>query len=137
MSTNQQSIIDAIKDKESISRKRKPLHWFDSGVATTFKVFYPKKAHKLLEIRFKTTALAAAEDFTITKTNANTAKNGRVTYFDVILFFEELGDTGTTDLSMPFSPDEGFMTEDDSLVFALSANTGSDRWGLEVIYELV
>jgi len=116
--------------------KRSPLHWFDTGTGTTFKVFNPQAPHKLLEIRFKTTALAAGEDLTITRTNAD-AGNGRSTYHNVILFFEELGDTGTLNLTMPFGSDEGFMTKDDSLVFALSANTGADRWGLEVIYELV
>jgi len=113
-------------------RKRRPLHWKDTGVGTTFHTFDPKAPHKLLEIRFKTTALAAGEDFTITKT-ATSGPN----YHDVILFFEELGDLGTLDLTIPFGADEGFMTEADSLVFALSANTGADRWGLEVVYELV
>ena len=118
-----------------VFRARKPLHWKDTGVSTTFKVFNPGAAFKLMEIRFKTTALAAGEDFTITRTDVSQTSNAA--YHDVILFFEELGDTGTLNLSLPFSSDEGFMTETDSLVFALSANAGADRWGLEVIYELV
>ena len=132
-----QDIYDLIGSVLTFFRKRRPLHWFDTGTGTTHKVFNPIAAHKILEIRFKTTALAAAEDFTITKTNTNTAVNARSTHYDNILFFEELGDTGTLNFTLPFSPDEGFMTADDSLVFAHSANTGSDRWGLEVIYELV
>ena len=129
-------IFKWLKTAPSFERKRRPLRHTDTGVATTFKTFFPAKPHKLLEIRFKTAALAAGEDFTITRTNANPLE-GLLTYANVILFFEELGDTGTLDISLPFGPDEGFMTETDSLVFALSANTGSDRWGLEVIYELV
>ena len=131
-----QELINLFKGVLVFFRKRRPIHWFDTGTGATFKVFNPRAPHKLLEIRFKTAALAAGEDFTITKTNTS-ATDYRSTYHNVILFFEELGDTGTLNLSMAFSPDEGFMTENDSLVFALSANVGADRWGLEVIYEVV
>ena len=135
MASNFESIEEAVKDIGK-ALGRKPLHWFDTGTATTFKVFNPRVPYKLLEIKFKTAALAAGEDFTVTKTST-TPLTGDLTYHDLILFFEELGDTGTTDLSIPFGENEGFCTEDDSLVFALSANTGSDRWGLEVVYEVV
>ncbi len=134
-----QDILDVLLGVLTFFRKRRPLHWYDTGATNgaPHRVFNPGVPHKLLEIRFKTAALAAGEDFTITKTNTNAPTNNRAAYHDVILFFEELGDTGTTDLSMPFEVDEGFMEAADSLVFALSANTGNDRWGLEVIYELV
>ena len=132
-----QEMVDLLKGVLTFFRKRKPLHWFDTGVGATFKVLNPGAAFKILEIRFKTAALAAAEDLTITKTNTNNAGNSRSTYHDVILFSEELGDLGTLDMVKTFDADEGFMTETDSLVFALSANAGADRWGLEVVYELV
>ncbi len=133
-----EEIARTLKGILTVFRKRRPLHWYDTGVTATIKTFIPGVACKLLEIRFKTAALAAGEDLTITKTNANPlGDTNRSTYHDVILFFEELGDTGTLDIAMPFGPDEGFMTKDDSIVSALSANTGSDRWGMEIIYELV
>jgi len=134
--SNIEAIERAIREKEAISRKRNPLHWYDTGVAATIKTFKPGAPHKLLEIRFKTTALAAGEDLTITKTNTNPT-NLYSTYHDVILLKEELGDLGTTNLVRTFDADEGFMTEDDSIVSALSANTGGDRWGMEIVYELV
>jgi len=131
-----QEIADLLRGVLTFFRKRKPLHWFNTGTSTIFKTFNPGAAFKILEIRFKTTALAAGEDLTITKTNT-VPGNTNSTYHNVILLFEELGDLGTLNLVRTFDADEGFMTETDSLVFALSANAGADRWGLEVVYELV
>jgi len=129
-----QTLTGGVKVLNSITTKRSPIHYFDTGAGTDFKVFAPQAPFKIMEIRFHTAALAAGEDLTITRT---TTIGEESTYYNVILFFEEIGDTGTTDLSIPFGPEEGFFRNTDTLVFALSANTGSDRWGLEVIYELV
>ena len=134
-----QLILNLLKTVLMFFRVRRPLHWYLTGASTVAATdyFFPRVPHKILEIRWHSAAFAAAEDLTITKTNRNMPVNSRATYYDTILFFEEIGDTGTINMTMPFAADEGFMEEADSLVFALSANTGGDRWGIEVIYELV
>ena len=129
-------ILTELKRGLTVDRRRKPLYWRDTGTATTFQVFAPGAPHKVLEVRFHTAALAAAETLTITKTRLDTAPASG-TYYNTVLVSEDLGTDGTTDLIVIFGPEEGFCDEFDTLVPALSANTGSDRWGLEIVYELV
>jgi len=135
------SNLDATEDiKEATIKiesllKRKPLTWKDTGVGSAITTFIPGFPYKLLEVRFHLgSALAAAETLTLTRTAFG---DESVAYYNVVLLSQDLGTAGILDLSLVFGPEEGYYTELDSIVSALSANTGGDRWGLEIVYEKV
>lgn len=131
-STNQ--LLEEIRD--AVTAPRGVLRHLDTGTGTTFLTLNPRAAFKLLEIRFKTAALAAAETLSFTRTS--TLSDGQLLdYVNYLIYSNDLGTAGTTDLSVAFDGEEGYFTKDDSIVPALSANTGSDRWGLEIVYELI
>lgn len=138
MPSNFESIEEAVKDVSS-ALKRRPLHHTDTGTGTTFQTFNPGAAFKLLEIRFHTAVLAAAETLTFTRvvTGAEALKPGIADYLDYTIYSNDLGTDGITSVSVAFEGEEGLFTEHDSIVPALSANIGVDRWGLEIKYELV
>jgi len=132
-----QDIFDALKGVLTVFSKRKPLTHTDTGTGTSFKTFYPRAPFKLLEIRFLTTALAAGETLTFTRTSGTPLKSPMLTYINYVMFTMDLGTSGITSLSISFDSDEGLFTETDTIVPTLSANTGGDRWGLEIVYELL
>lgn len=134
-----QKIIKLLAGVLNIFRKRKPLSHVDTGVGTVFKILFPQVAFKILEIRFKTTALAAGETLSFTRiiTNAGGVFGEISTFIDYLIYSNDLGTAGTTDLSVVLEGEEGIFTDQDSIVPALSANTGGDRWGLEIVYELL
>jgi len=134
MAANFESVVEAIENL-SLS-KRKPLSHIDTGTGTTFKTLIPGVPFKLLEIRFKTAALAAAETLSFTRTRLYSVL-GMATYVDHVIYSEDLGTLGVTSVVVTFGGEEAMFFEYDSIVPALSANTGSDRWGLEILYELV
>lgn len=138
MPANLESVEQAIKDKKEISRKREPLRHTDTGVGTAFNVFAPGAPFKVLEFRFHLgSALAAAETLTLTRTSLLPTLSPMLTYINHVILTQDLGTTSILDLVRTFDSDEGFFTGNDSIVPALSANTGADRWGLEILYELV
>jgi len=111
--------------------KRAPVHTKTTGTATAVATLTPAAAFKMLEIRFHLgSALAAAEKLTATQ-------NATGTVYDTVLLSEDMGTLGTLDLVKTFDKDEGFFESTDSIVIALSANTGGDIWGCQTIHELV
>lgn len=133
-----QEIADILSGTLKFFRKRKPLRHTDTGVGTTFKTLALSAPFKLLEVRFHLgSVLAATETLTLTRTSLVPLHGPMLTYVDYVILSEDLGTLGAVDLVKTFGPEEGLFTKDDSIVPALSANAGADRWGLEILYELV
>jgi len=132
-----QDILDTLKSTLTTFRKRRPLRHTDTGVGIVFAIFAPRVPFKLLEIRFLTTALAAAETLSFTRVSLTPLTTPMLTYVNNVILTEDIGTSGVTSVVVSFDPDEGFYTENDSILPALSANTGGDRWGLEIVYELI
>ena len=132
-----EQIVQLLQGILTFFRKRKPLSHKDWGAGTTFKVLYPAAPFKLLELRFHLSgALAADETFTLTRVNALPLED-LLTHADVLILSEDMGTAGSTSLIKTFDSDEGIYGKDDTIVPALSANTGPDTWGLEIVYELL
>ena len=130
------SLEQAIRGKLKVVRQYEQQTYVDTGIGTTFVPLTPGYPFKLLEIRFKTAALAAGETLTITRKNL-LPLTGLLTYLDYTILSEDLGTLGTLSLTASFGEGEGLFTENDSIDISLSANVGADRWGLEIKYEKV
>lgn len=132
-----QDILEALRGILSIFRKRKPLSHFDTGIGTDFKVLAPSAPFKLLEVRFHVGVLAAAETFSLTRVRMFPEAGPMLNYIDHLILSQDLGTTGILDLTAAFGGEEAMFSENDTIQPALSANTGADRWGLEIVYELL
>ena len=123
--------LRAITITGTLTAGRVPVHTKTTGTGTAVATLTPGAAFKLLEIRFHLgSVLAAAETLTVIQNAVGTA-------YDTSLLSEDMGTGGIVDLIKTFGKDEGFFESTDSIVIALSANTGGDTWGCQTIHELV
>ena len=109
-----------------------PVFTRSTGTNTAIATLDPGADFHLLGIRlFVGSALAAAETLTVTlDANAGSA-------YDIVLFTLDMGTPDIRSIVIPFGGDEDFFVSGDKLVVALSANTGGDTWGCEIMHELM
>ncbi len=113
-------------------RRRVPVFTRSTGTNTAIATLNPAADFHLLGIRlFIGSALAAAETLTVTLD----ANEGAA--YDTVLFTLDMGTPDIRSVVIPFGGDEDFFVNGDKIVVALSANTGGDTWGCEIMHELM
>ena len=114
---------------------QKPLTHQDTGEGTTFRTLYPGAPFKLIELRFlAASALAAGETLSLTRT---CNRPDYADYLDYTIYSNDIGTAGILSVAVIFDEEEAMFTKWDTVVPALSANVGADRWGLEIVYKLL
>lgn len=102
-----------------------------AATATAIATLTPGAAFHLLGVRIHfSAALAAGETLTITRNSTTDA-------YDTLLFSLDIGTPDIVDVKIPFGGEDDFYGATDTIVIALSANTGSKVWGCDTIHELV